>query len=483
MHQLQHEWSDQAWRRTLGILAGGLVLFYMVCPVAPLRWADLYAAYGKTAIIAMAALYFFRARLDGAAEVKLVIWYTLWFFLTRLFNTDYYLQNELELMISRVLCCVVLPVGLLLEDRERRLLLDVVVAVSGAFYFFTALISLYACIFGVYFTVGPEDVLIGLNNTYFESAFIYIVAWQTNRTISALWFYLAWCMMIYEFFHCRNRLWRIPITLAWFVFHLTLAFCFCRSVKLAASVSSAMLAILLGMRGLPMKKPALRAGLIALLAACAMLLCYKSYDWLTAGTAALYNAMDVKIERTSDAFMTDSYRESTQEGQNFEDVRDLKTSLTNVSRRSDIYRSAIPAIRDEPLRLLIGKYSSKVMDGPRRYLEFPYFHMHNFLLQTLMLTGVIGLLLAAAFTVLLTVRMIRLFFSRDPRAALDIKLLTLPVSGVLVYGMFETVIFTASADDRAFTDFRELFFFLLAGIVLAWSYELEPPRKGRAESR
>ena len=41
----------------------------------------------------------------------------------------------------------------------------------------------------------------------------------------------------------------------------------------------------------------------------------------------------------------------------------------------------------------------------------------------------------------------------------------------------ETVIFTASADERALTDFRELFFFLLAGVVLAWSYELEPPKK------
>jgi len=54
------------------------------------------------------------------------------------------------------------------------------------------------------------------------------------------------------------------------------------------------------------------------------------------------------------------------------------------------------------------------------------------------------------------------------------------VSGILLYGMFETVIFTASADERAFTDFRELFFFLLAGAVLAWSYELAPPKGKRA---
>jgi len=77
------------------------------------------------------------------------------------------------------------------------------------------------------------------------------------------------------------------------------------------------------------------------------------------------------------------------------------------------------------------------------------------------------------------VRMFRLFFSAHPKATTAVKSLTLPVSGILVYGMLETVIFTASADERALTDFRELFFFLLAGVVLAYSYELEPSNKAR----
>ena len=104
MQMIKTQWSDTRWRRALAFCAGALVLFYMVCPVAPQRWSDLYASYGKTAIIAMAAIYFFRARLDGVLEVKLVIYYTIWLFLTRLFNTDLYLQNELDLVISRILC-------------------------------------------------------------------------------------------------------------------------------------------------------------------------------------------------------------------------------------------------------------------------------------------------------------------------------------------------------------------------------------------
>lgn len=477
MEQLKPIPSDRAWRRTLAVFAGALILFYMVCPVAPQRWTDLYNSYGRTAIIAMAAIYFFRARLSGVIEVRLVVWYTIWLFVTRLLNTDLYLQNEYELLVSRVLCCVVLPVGLLLEEKERRVLLDILIAVAGAYYFVTALISLYACIFGVYIYLPPEHVVFGIDNMFYGNSFAYIVAWETSRIISAVWFYLAWCMMAYEFFRCKNKLWRIPICLAWFVFHLAIAFCFCRSIKLAASVNAAMLAILLGMRWFQKKKLALRTALIGLLAVLSLVLCYKSFEWLNSGAAAVYNALDVQIERTADQFMGEDFRESTADGQNFEDTRDLAESITNVSRRSNIYNSVIPTLKADPMRLLIGKYSSKIMDVPHQFQDFPYWHMHNYLLQVLMLTGLLGLLLVAAFTVLLVVRMLRLFFSPDPRADLSVKLLTLPLGGVLIYGMFETILFTASADERALTDFRELFFFLLAGMLLAWSYELAPAKK------
>ena len=479
MQELKHDWSDKTWRLTIAFGAGALVLFYMLVPVAPLRWADLYASYGKTAIIALAAIYFFRARLDGVLEVKLVIYYAIWLFLTRLFNTDWYLQNELDLVISRVLCCVVLPAGLMLEEKERRVMLDIVIAVSGAFYFVTALMGLYACVFGVYFYIPPEHVVFGLDDIGYGNSYVRIVAWQTTRTISAVWFYLAGCMMVYEFFNCKNKLWRIPICLALFVYHLAVAFTMTRSVMLAASVNAGMLAILLGMRYIRAENKILRTALIVALAAVSMLLCFKSYDWLRTGTAAVYDAMDVQIERTSDQFMDPKFFEQGET--NFSDSRDMKETVSNGSNRFGVWAAAIPAIRDEPLRLLIGKYSSKVMDGPHRYQisaeNGSFFHMHNYLIQVLMLTGLVGFLLVLGFTLALVWRMLRLFFSQHPGATIAIKSLTLPVSGILVYGMLETILFTPSADDRALTDFRELFFFLIAGVMLAYSYELEPDKK------
>ena len=78
------------------------------------------------------------------------------------------------------------------------------------------------------------------------------------------------------------------------------------------------------------------------------------------------------------------------------------------------------------------------------------------------------------FVMLLLIRRaVKLFFSAAP---VMIKVLVLPISGILFYGLFETILFTDSADQRALTDFRELFFFLLAGIVLACSYEYSPDK-------
>lgn len=460
-------------RLFMAVAAAGMLLFYLFLPVAPVRWHDLYLSYGKTAIVAMAAVYFFSCGLSGVIEVKLVIFYTIWFFLTRLLNTDLYLQNELDITLSRVLCCVMLPVGLLLGPDERRRLLDFVVAVFCGFYFVTALIGLYACIFGVYFYLPPEQVVFGINNFYFGYSFYYIIAWETNRTISAVWFYLAWCMMTYEFFRCKNKLWRIPICIAWFIFYLSVAFCFCRSVKLAVCFNAAMLAVLAGVRYIRLRPRALKALVLALLAAASLLVTYKSFDVLIKASAYAYNQLDTDIERTSDVFFGSNYVKRNEEYQSFDDTRDLKTSASKLSGRLALYKTVLPALKAEPRRIFIGKLSHKLMDYTRAVMKYPYYHIHNYLLQVLLLTGVPGFLLVLAFSLLLVYRCVRFFFSK---ASLSDRLLVLPISGVLLYGMLETIIFTDSADQRALTDFRELFFFFVAGIVLAFFYEQFPSR-------
>ena len=476
MELIKIESREKSWPRFHAFMTAAMLVFFMVSPAAPEHWSSLYSVYGRCAIIAMIALYFWKCGLRGTIEVKLVIWYAVWLFVTRLLNTDYYLENEFDLVLKTFLCAAVLSTGLVLDSAQRRRFFDIVIAIVGAFYFIVAILAIVACFLGIYFYIPPEHIPFGIETDYLYAAFYFIAPFGTNRTVSAVWFYIAGCLMVYEFLNCRRKLWRIPIVLAWLVFYIAVALAFCRTIKLAMCVNAAMLVVLGGMKLIKLKNARLKALLIAVLAAASMPLVYKSFDLTVSATQVAYDWLDPDIERTSDEYMMSFYTENT-DGQTFGDTRDLKKSVSNMSNRGNIFASIIPTIKEDPMLLLIGKYSHQIMNIPHKYQNYPYFHMHNYLVQTLMLTGVVGLLLVLAFSVMLVVKMIRLFFSKLPEVTAAVKTLTLPLSGIFIYGMMETVIFTNCADDRAPTDFRELAFFLIAGIFLGFYYDAFPVKK------
>lgn len=476
MEFIKIESREKSWPRSHAFMTAALLVFFMVSPAAPEHWSALYSVYGRCAIIATLALYFWKCGLRGTVEVKLVIWYAIWLFVTRLLNTDYYLENEFDLVLKTFLCVAVLSTGLVLDPTQRRRFFDIVIAIVGGFYFIVAILAIAACFLGIYFYIPPENIPFGIDTYYLYANFYFIAPFGTNRTISAAWFYIAGCLMVYEFLNCRRKLWRIPIVLAWLVFYIAVALSFCRSIKLAMCVNAAMLVILGGMKLIKMKSNALKALLIAVLALVSMPLVYKSFDLTVSAAQAAYDWLDPDVERISDPYVG---RGQVQE---FGDTRDLKESVSNMSNRGNIFASIIPTIKEDPTLLLIGKYSHQIMDIPHKYQNYPYFHMHNYLVQTLMLAGVVGLLLVLAFSVMLVIKMIRLFFSRLPGVTAAVKTLTLPLSGIFIYGMMETAIFTNCADDRVPTDFRELAFFLIAGIFLGFYYDAFPAKKkGGAE--
>lgn len=464
--------EEKRWRRRHALAVLAILCFYMLCPVAPERWGYLYESYGKFVIVAVAAIYFMRRGIRGSAEVKLVVWYAIWLFVTRLLNTDYYLTNELDLVLSRVLCCVVLPTGMLLDGGERARLLDLMAAVLGLFYLAAALLSIYACFFGTYFYIPPEGVVFGID---YPDYFNHLVILNTNRTLSAIWLYIAWCLMTYEFFNCRGRLWRIPIVLAWLVFLVAIALAYSRTVKLAVGVNLAMLLLLWGMRSLRIRSRALKGLALAAMLLLTVPAVYKGFDLVTGGMSSLIVLVGADEDRPSDEFI--NYREAEH---GLSDPRTISDSASAESARSQIYRSFLPTLRQDPLRILIGKYSDKLMDIPHTMMIYPFTHMHNYLLQTFMLTGAPGFLLVLAFSVLMVWRCVRLFFSKAAAATTAVKSLVLPVTGLFMYSMLDVLMFTGSPDLRSMTtDVRELFFFLICGVVLAYSYELYPDRPGK----
>ena len=437
--------------------------FFMLCPVAPYRWNDLYDFfYGRNFIIITLALFFFMGRLNHRLEVNLVIFYALWLMATRFLNGDHYLTREPDLILTKFLCAAMLALGPMLDKEGRRRFLNFFCAAVGIFYFVSGALAIVVDLLGTRIYLPPENVLFGLEE---EWHLHYINVFNTNRTISSLWFYIAFCMMLYQFFACRNKLWRIPIAIAGLLFYVAISLAFSRTVKMICAVSVAMLSMLLALKYLPLKKLWQKAAVLVLCAALFLPLTLKSFDW----TASLMtDVSSLLISETTDG--------ADAAGVDFSDNRDLGKDISNLSERKQIFASFIPSLKLSPRRIFVGCFSDKLMSIPNLFIDFPipFLHMHNFLLETFMLTGLLGFLLVVFFCLRLLLRMLHLFFTSDQRVSLADKVLTIPLAGILLYGMFEVVIFTACSDRRAPTDMRELSFFIIAGMVLACSYEVLP---------
>ena len=125
MEHIKIESREKSWPRFHAFMTAALLAFFMLSPAAPEHWSALYSVYGRCAIIVMLALYFWKCGLRGAVEVKLVIWYAIWLFITRLLNTDYYLENEFDLVLKTFLCAAVLAAGLVLDSTQRRRFFDI----------------------------------------------------------------------------------------------------------------------------------------------------------------------------------------------------------------------------------------------------------------------------------------------------------------------------------------------------------------------
>ncbi len=446
-----------------------IVCMYMICPVIPEHWAQFYYSYGLMFILAVSGIYFYVCRLRGTVEVRLLIYYAAWVLITRILNTDYYLENEYQLVISRIICAVVMPGCIFLKAEDRSKLLDAISIAVGGFMLVTCLLGLYAYFTGSYFSVGPEAQVFGID---YPDYFNHLVLWQTNRTIFGVWIYIAWCLMIYEFFRHKSLIWRVPVVIAFIVFCLSIAAAFNRTVKLVSAINLAMVAMMIILERFDASRLSRRVPALILAAVIMIPVVYKGYDLVIDGMGKAAQIAGFSENRPSDEFI--AYRN---EGEAFGDPRKLDDPISGTVSRAQIYGSFLHTIKQDPMRILIGKYSFKAMDIPHRYMEYPFAHMHNFLLQTFMVTGLVGFSLAAVFTVLLVRRMILLFFSKAPYW---VKCLTLPLTGMLIHNMFDMYLFNFSADSRSFgTDIREICFFVLAGAVISYSEEYISGKKAQ----
>lgn len=457
----------------------GLFLYYMLWQVNFYLCESLRESYYTAAVpILVAGTLYFRRLKDGP-EYILLLAYWLWLIISRFLNGDLALSRDYRLVLELSLMLPFLALGLALDREARRRLLNWISAFAGGYYFILGIICIVAFILRREFVNPITEGLLGIKTDGFERINILDI----NVCATACWFMFAFFLMVYQFFACKNKWWRIPIVIAGLVHYATVAMTYTRSVKLSLSLGVGLLFMFLVYTYGKGKK----GRLLALLMAAAFLvsapLCYKGFDLVTEGMGKISQTV-LASQEEQPAAETEEQPEAkvlsavigeadTEEEQAavdiFEDPRGWNGDLNSFSSgRIAIYKSALYAIGKDPSVLWRGKLIGDIMTLANEVLtprEQP--HFHNFLIEVLMLTGLPGLFLIGAFSVLVTVKAIRLFFSREEKADLGAKVLILPVAAILIYSMFEACIFSAS-------EIRSLAFYLICGIMLGFYYDVYP---------
>lgn len=433
-------------RRRKILLAASVFLlsvYYMFWQVNWYLAANIHAGIflAFTPVLTAATLYFFRK--DHVPESKLLLAYWIWFVLTRILCGDRVLSLEYVDCLDLSLMLPFLMLGLVLDREQRRRFLRIFGAVVGAFYFFVGLIALYTFERRILLVSPITEGGMGVME---PEAFSRILILDTNVNISANWFMIAFLLMLYLFFSCRKKGWRILIAFAALVDYMVVSITYTRSVKVALSFCLAVMTLHFVLGKTKHWKLRLRipSGLAVFLGSFALF--YFSHNvivWILGQLSIHFFSRVPNL--TMEAFL---------------DPRDNAADLNQLSNgRIKIYKSAFYAIGQKPSVLFTGALHHNYMDIANTQFRSPFVHFHNIFLEALMLTGLPGLLLVLCFCLRLGSKGLRIFFAPASGPAMEDRILVLLAASILLYGLFDRCVFS-------FTDFRSLVCYLMAGFTL-----------------
>lgn len=486
--------------RLFALIGLFLIYFYAVADLQLELWYRILTHYTDVLMISFIALSFY-LRLFKRSWAERFVWlYILWLFITRIFNGDIYLYEEYHLVVRQVaLSCAFFSVGFLLDNKDRQRFLDLAIWGVCAYWFILAAYGLYGTINLTRVSLPFVDVTVGIGKV----SNYQLLLENTHRNISGVWFAFATVLMICQFFRNRNILLRIIAVVFGIVFYFATAMSFCRSAQIGLCVAIAMLFILLALKKFSGKKTGFKALMTTAIIVVVLPLSYMGYSAANslctfASSQIASSELDSAEENTQDAApaavavadpqemvsisadeQQPAKEETTkkEESISFEEARG-KSNVLILGGRRYLWHAGLIILNEQPERLLCGGISTEYMEdvkevcGKLANMKEPdnNGHMHNYIYDALMLTGIPGAVILILFTILLVTRMVKVFFSTKPEDSMGLKILTLPIAMLLVDNMMETHIFRA---DYA----HSFLFFAISGAFLAWSYEVLPCTK------
>lgn len=469
------QWKSPNLKRLDGCLWIGiliLVLMQIFCLFSPERSTRIRSDYMLPMVLFMLSYVFLRKGWPRMPVLVLPLVFAGWYVLTRVLNGDHYLAESQQFVYMVVLSCgVLLPAPLLLDQKRRARYFGVLALVYSLIFSVIAWVAVIAALSGIPW-VNPLDntLILGFNEGYSNPYRLNVL--NTHPNISAVFFYTTLALLVYLFLRTR----KVWVRIGYVALGIGNYLAICMTGSISAVV---IMGIIFGMTlfavilGHGPRKP-LRVTAAALAMVAVVVAVVLTYPLIIEGSTALYKT--IRQQNTANAgfsLLATASAEDTAAAQAepeaepevfAEERLNADTMIGTMQGRFQIYSSAFLSVADRPLTLLIGEMRQAAMDRSARVVGLSYqSHLHNSFLQTLVVGGGISCLLAIAFTVLLVLHCIRLFFGKA--VPLYNKVLVLIPVTLLCHSMTESILFI---DERL----PNMLFFLVAGMVIAYSKEM-----------
>lgn len=441
-------------------------------------WSPIHDKIYLLGMLSEVALIFFAlfGKKKSSIEIKLLVIFAFWLISTRILNRDVTVSEDYLYIRIYILSVSIMYCGFVLDEKKRKTAAIAVSVIICAYY------TILSCA-GIYASVIGEDIKLPLSitaTTYKEASTRILTVDGNNRNTVSMWFALACCLLLYQISVCKKNVVRILLAVVGLALYAAISLTMSRTTMGALAVALTMFAMMLVDKKAAGKNIKVRAAALFCTILFVLPLSYIGHDYVCGAVTRLAVSFQSETEDINDMTEEHEKEEKTEEKVvQFDDYRNA-SSIKTFEGRTYIWKSGIQAILAEPDRLIKGRLDKDYMYVPDLFHDRsdPAFrghtiNMHNYLADILMRTGLPGFILVLAFTVLLVIRMIKVFFAKD--IEISVKVLMLPIAASFVKGMMEAVLLSTE-------DIMNTLFCFIAGVFLAYSYELLPGKKAENET-